>query len=573
MELDDARKQKTLTAERQMSVARAMVIVFGTIAFFALPENLGNRTLAFSLMPFIWSYGAFVLVYKPYEKHPIFLASWFTYTSDCVFATLWIYATGGYDSPFHVIYYTSIIAVAYRFGLKTTLFTCTLYVIVYLLLVYFMGQIPGQEGRILVRTGFIYIIGFMAYMITRETLSQTEQKLKLKSLVEEVKMNEEKLTGLNQRLQLQNDLFNHAEQNADLGSYYLYLPSRKLEYSDNLFRLLGHEPGDFVPSIETYARFIHPDDREEFKRQTDELNRTHAMRDNMVQRVITKDGKLKYLRNTSKSNKVGDQTVLIGTLQDITNDINLSDALREKNTALEEINYELSSFNYVASHDLQEPVRKIITFSDLVKEKESALTETGLGYIDRIRAAAKRMQHLIEAFLKYSHINNAEVLFERIDLNEILEEVKATYAEELKETGGKIISVPLPVIQGLRIQIQQVFINLIGNAIKYRKLDTPPLISITVKEVPGLMANFPQAIGDAHYWRISVEDNGIGFEPQYSEKIFEVFLRLHTKDKYEGTGIGLAICRKILTSHKGFIRAESELGRGAIFHIYLPKGE
>jgi light-regulated signal transduction histidine kinase (bacteriophytochrome) len=304
------------------------------------------------------------------------------------------------------------------------------------------------------------------------------------------------------------------------------------------------------------------------------MMRSLSVRDNVVLRIITRDGKLKYLRNTSNTRKVEGGSVVIGTLQDISNDITLSDALREKNTALEQTNQELSSFNYVASHDLQEPVRKILTFAGLVRDKaEGPLGEAAGAYLERISAAAKRMQHLIEAFLNYSHLNSVEIRFEKVDLNEILSELRSNLAEELENTGAQLTSVPLPAVNGIRIQLQQLFINLVANALKYRKPGQQPVISITVKEVPGLMANFPGAIGDARYWRISVADNGIGFEPQYSEKIFEVFLRLHTKDKYEGTGIGLAICRKIVAAHKGFIRAEGEPGNGAVFHIYLPKTE
>lgn len=571
MEETDARKQKAYAAEKQMSVVRAIVIVFGTLTYFLQTDPRVRNELAVWLMPVIWTYGGFVLLYRPWEKHPVFLASWFSYSSDALFTTLWVYATGGFHSPYYVIYYTSIIAVAYRFGLRTTLFTSTLYTLCYVLLVLLTGQMPGNLSLLLVRAGFLFITGFMAYLITKETLWQTRQKLQLASLIEETKKNQTELLALNEQLRVSNDLFNHAEQNAALGSYFYHFATEKLEYSDNLYRLLGHAPGNFKPTIDSYLEFVHPDDRREMRQLISDAMKSYSVPGMVTHRVITRSGSLRYLRATGMVNEHGGEKVLIGTLQDVTNDIQLNEALREKNTQLEQINNELSSFNYVASHDLQEPVRKILTFSELVREREArGLSESGNSYLQRITAAARRMQHLIEAFLSYSHISNAELRFEKLDLNEVMAEVNGTFAERLEEKKGQLTWQNLPTVRGVRIQIQQMFINLVGNAIKYSKEGVPPQISVTASEVQGLKADPPGGSERWQYWKISVRDNGIGFEPEFNDKIFDVFVRLHSKDRYEGTGIGLAICKKIAATHKGFIRAEGTPGEGAVFHIYLP---
>jgi PAS domain S-box-containing protein len=204
-----------------------------------------------------------------------------------------------------------------------------------------MGQTQDHEGMLLVRTGFIFIIGHMAWLISRETLHQTEQKLELERLVKQVAKDQEALQSLNTALQLQNMLFKHAEQNAKLGSYYWNLSENEVRYSDNVFRLLGHEPGDFKPSVESYRRFIHPDDRDAFDQRGSEIIRTGTAGEPVIQRIVTKDGAIKYLKSTSRAVEEKEAVIVIGTLQDVTDDVALNEVLRKKNIELEEINKEL----------------------------------------------------------------------------------------------------------------------------------------------------------------------------------------------------------------------------------------
>ncbi|MCW3105127.1 MAG: hypothetical protein JWO09_3567 [Bacteroidetes bacterium] len=576
MKLETAEQQKAFNAEKQISYARSVVILFGTLSFFFLDEAHVKMHLAYFLLVLIWLYGAFTLYFKPYEKYPVFLASWFTYISDCIFATLWIYATGGIFSPYHVMLYTSIIAVAFRFNLKTTMFTASLYTLCYFLLVHYLDQLDGNFVYAFVRTGFIFIIGFMTNLITSETLSQTQQKLDMQKLAEEAgeahRMLAEKqveLTALNAALKLKNDIFSHAEENANIGSYAWNLTSGTLEYSDNLFRLLGHEPGDFVPSLEKYLSFIHPDDRELLIAQS-EATLNSRVAGTYIHRTITAKGELKYLRATGRIIGKEKNAILIGTLQDITEDIHLNEQLKLKNLELEESNAQLASFNYVASHDLQEPVRKIRIFSNLLLEKErNQVSEKAASYLERIAFSAARMQRLILAFLNYSKIGNSSLVLESTDLNILMKDVLADLQDVIREKNAVIEYTELPVLSVAPAQFQQVMINLLSNAIKYCKPDVPPVVKITSVKVPGAALKRSDATA-LFYWKISVQDNGIGFEAQYAEKIFEMFQRLHAKDKYEGNGIGLAICRKIVTMHMGFMDASGIPGEGSVFNIYLP---
>ncbi len=249
----------------------------------------------------------------------------------------------------------------------------------------------------------------------------------------------------------------------------------------------------------------------------------------------------------------------------------LNNVLAEKNFELEKQNSELTSFTYIASHDLQEPIRKIHTFSQLLLEREQEhLTKTAIDYLNRIKSSSIRMKQLVEAFLNYSRIGNASIIFEPTDLNILMKEVTTTLSDSIQDKRAVIEIKDLPVVQGSFIQLQQLFINLVSNALKYSKPDVPPHIKISAERVPDTTIGIHSTTEPTDYWNINIEDNGIGFEQEHASKIFEVFQRLHNKDEYAGTGIGLSICKKIVLAHKGFITATGNPDCGSVFMIYLP---
>ena len=389
----------------------------------------------------------------------------------------------------------------------------------------------------------------------------------------EIKVSErtEALKILNEELKLTNSIYSYAEENALIGSYSWNLQTGGLKYSDNLFRLLGYEPQEFVPSFEKFTSFIHPDDKEQVIKDGKETFDTHTLVEH-VYRIITKQNTIIYCRSSGAFIQSENNELLVGSIQDISIDILLNDTLAAKNLELERNNAELGSFTYIASHDLQEPLRKIQSFSKLIlaKKEDANLSETGKDYFTRIIAAAARMQNLIQALLSYSNANNSEIKFIRTDLNSVVEEVKNNLAEMLEEKNVTIETNNLPVLNVVQIQFLQLFSNIIHNAVKYGRKDVPPHIIITasVLSEEEMKTDHPGQKGK--FWKISIADNGIGFEQQYEHKIFELFQRLHGRTAYEGTGIGLAICKKIMHHHNGIISAKGESGTGAVFCLYLP---
>lgn len=247
---------------------------------------------------------------------------------------------------------------------------------------------------------------------------------------------------------------------------------------------------------------------------------------------------------------------------------NTTGQLEHSNKQLEQSNYDLMQFASVASHDLKEPLRKIQAFGHLLKSKAGDRLDGETQYLDKMIGASSRMQHLIDDVLTLSKLSNKDIPFVRTNLNDTLKHMLDDLEITINERNAKIVIAELPTIDAVPGQMNQLFQNLIGNALKFNEHKTPTLNVkthvITAKEAKEL------GIDAKAFTCISVQDNGIGFEEAYSEKIFGLFQRLHGSAEYKGTGIGLAICKKIVENHNGFIRARSAPGKGSTFFIYLP---
>jgi PAS domain S-box-containing protein len=317
---------------------------------------------------------------------------------------------------------------------------------------------------------------------------------------------------------------------------------------------------------------IHPDSKDEFKML---FKKALAGKSKGEINLLSKDVIMPvYVSMTSLQPKLATVGIIVTDFSEKKKNekiiLEYQRSLENKNMELMKSNAELASFSYVASHDLQEPLRKIQTFSTRILEKEYAnLSESGRSHFNRMEIAAKRMQTLIEDLITYSRTNMGERKFEVTDLRNIVEEVKTDLKEELQNKNVTISMDEMCTANIIPFQFRQLFLNLIRNSIKFSKPGHPPCIKVRSEIVSGIKSNNAKP-SSQNYCHIHVSDNGIGFEPEYNEKIFEVFQRLHSNERYVGTGIGLAIVKKIVENHNGFITAKGELNKGAQFDIYVP---
>lgn len=269
-----------------------------------------------------------------------------------------------------------------------------------------------------------------------------------------------------------------------------------------------------------------------------------------------------------------DQNNVVGfskVTRDLTERKSAEDKIRQYNNELEFQNKELEQFAYAAAHDMKEPLRKIRFYTNMVFDNAGhLLPEKEREYLKRTITAAARMQVLIDDLLTYSRTSTIEKELKKVDLGKILAEIQSAHSDTIRDLKAKIEVGPMPEVDGIPFQLMQLFDNLLSNSLKYHHPARQPRIAIRSEKV---LTREPGADTDAEpreFYRITVSDNGIGFDAKYAEKVFDLFQRLHDKVTYSGTGIGLALCRKIAQNHKGFILAHGEEDVGAIFTVYLP---
>lgn len=355
-----------------------------------------------------------------------------------------------------------------------------------------------------------------------------------------------------------------AQQIARIGSWRYDPIADDVHWSEQMHRIYGTDPVHFEATFHAFLSIIHPEDRDRTAAVIGEALNNQASYE-VTHRVVPANGeavRFVHGRGEALTNASGEVVLLQGTCQDITDQQAAREALQRYARELEERNTELEQFAYVASHDLQEPLRMVSSFLQLLQRRYGdQLDPTADEYISFAVDGAKRMQRLIQDLLAYSRVGTRGKAFQRVRMGEIVQEVMTDLKPALDEAAGEVETPDdLPTVSADPTQMRQLLQNLIGNAIKFRG-DVPPRIRLHVRRTTD---------EGQQVWQFSVEDNGIGIAPEHVERIFQIFQRLHTRDEYAGTGIGLAICRKIVERHGGRIWLDSEPGRGSTFHFTIP---
>lgn len=432
---------------------------------------------------------------------------------------------------------------------------------------YFRIIRPDGNIRILRSLGKLFIDNLQNKTILGVTGDFTEEHNKNQLL----KANYNTLIKVNNQLKIFDASSKQAEILGKYGSWILNFKTLKVTYSDNTYRLLGFQPQSFKPSFRNLLEHVHPDDKPLVEKAFKKALSTIEIPP-ITYRILRKDGKIRQFKTIAKPfTDLGGKQSMIGTTQDVTEDFNKSLQLKHRNTELEKHIQKLNDFNQVASHDLQEPLRKIQTFISRINEKDKEkMTDSGKEYLYRMERASNRMRALINDLLEYSKANLSERNFVAINLNEILNNSLAELSQNIDDKKAVINYVELPIIKGIDFQMQQLFTNLLSNSLKYSKETEIPEITINCSKINASSEPILKEKSLKKYYKITITDNGIGFEQQHSEKIFLLFNRLHGKTDYHGTGVGLAICKKIVENHKGYIFAESQPNQGATFILYLP---
>ena len=387
-----------------------------------------------------------------------------------------------------------------------------------------------------------------------------------------------------------------ATDSAKVGIWSLDILTLKIQWSDLHKTMWGYDKNLKDPTYEDWHRVILENDKALAFQRVEEAKINHTIYEVDYRIKRANDGKIVWIKSTGQYqyDEDGEARIICGISIDITEQKMFSKALEKKveerttelalkskqlktmnqslelkNIELENTNAELKSFTHIASHDLQEPLRKIQMFSKRIIETEM-FTDKTLDSFNRIISSSERMQNLIISLLNFSTNDNTEFKKIACDLNDIIKESENDLHLKIAETNAIITFDNLPAIKGLPHQLSQLFTNLIDNAIKYSRPKVVPEIKISSQRVSGSSFSQAKAKANTEYLAIKLEDNGIGFENEYANKIFELFQRLHHKNEYSGTGIGLAIVKKIVLNHNGFITAEGTPNVGAVFTIYLP---
>jgi PAS domain S-box-containing protein len=371
-----------------------------------------------------------------------------------------------------------------------------------------------------------------------------------------------------------------AVNTARFGVFEIDFKNQSLVHSPRTAEIFGLNPARQWP-LDFMLNMYHPDDlpgREEaFERAVLTGDLFYEIR------ILWPDNSVHWIRLNGKViSEDGSPVSAVGTIMDITQEKRTAEMLEEMirvrteelqiaNKNLAHSNQQLEQFAHVASHDMKEPIRKVAMFTDrLESELEAVLTPAARTFIEKVKKASLRLTNMVEGVLNYSSIHATETKTELVNLYEVISQIESDLELVIQQKAATLMITNLPVITATPFLMHQLFYNLINNALKFSKAEVTPIITLSAQPYTGTWWKGYAIDGHKEYWEITLQDNGIGFSPESAEKIFTTFTRLHSKDQYEGTGLGLSLCRNIVEKHNGFIKAFGKEGEGAQFIMLFP---
>ena len=384
------------------------------------------------------------------------------------------------------------------------------------------------------------------------------------------------LEKANQELRLYKQTMLEKDEFLNQGTWEWNVRSGEVIFSNGIYRLFGYHQKDHKRTWEVLGKDISKHlDEEEIRKNKRDWIKILKEADTYLREmeITTKDGFRRRLETFGKvfRDDNGFAYKVIGTTRDITKLKEYEQELEVKIDELNRSNRDLEEFAYIASHDLHEPLRKLSTFGQrLATNAQGELSSVNKDYLDRMLKATDNMRNLIDNLLEFSRVTRGGTTFVKTDINKLIEEVVSEQELKIEETGAIIKISEMPVLEVVPSQMKQLFNNLLNNALKFVSHENTPIVEFECTNIK-VDDRFKYKLkNNREYYKITVRDNGIGFDKVYSEKIFQIFQRLHGKADYTGSGIGLAICRKIADNHKGLIFADSDPGKGSCFTVILP---
>ena len=535
--------ERVIAAEQSVAGIRLLNIAAGTIIYPLWLQGPGTVPwLAYVLLLLAWIYGLYVALARPYLRYPFLLSSYFATLIDGAFILLWIYATGGLRSPFHILLYLAVVAVALRYPARDTVFATACFIGSYLALIAGLDQVRGNEGEIVTRMVYLCMAGVLGVLVSRQLISHTRGH---------VAREEQSRAAASLYLASIVESSEDAIVAVDLedGLITAWNPASERMYGYTAEEMIGKQR---LPIFVPEDRLAELGELIAIVRRGERVSGFETER-------IAKGGRRFDVSLTVSPVLDGGGKVVGGMAvsRDITERKLAQEALRKKHVELERSNAELEQFAYVASHDLQEPLRMVACYAELLAMRyQGRLDERADKYIRYAVDGATRMQQLINDLLAYSRVGDGDRPRELVDLADVVDDVVCDLDVAIGDSDGQVTRDRLPSVYGRRTLLYQLFQSLVGNALKFRG-EEPPRIHIAAER-------------QEHAWVLSVTDNGIGIDPDFAERVFRVFQRLHERGRYSGSGIGLAIAKKIVEWHGGRIWVEPGLGKGVCFCFTVP---